>query len=1162
MKKLRNKILSAVLVLSLLLTSSSFAFAVGENDALKYTKISGVSAVGGSSEMNPAVGNEGGFGFAFDGNTATFWHTNWYAGTDPNGYIIFDLGRKVNLSRLEFMPRQDGNPNGRIGQYEISVSSSFDSGMTKETLEGTWSVAATGTWDWTNYTKPNVQQANLTNTLTRYVKLKAITTTASHVCAAEIYCYENTVDPVITVQPESVFSSQNVELTVTAESSAPDATLSYQWYSYNAGETAEDAQDVVDGTSNTINVTPTTDSKFYYVVVTQTNGDIVGTATSDVAEVNAGRTDYKITKESGLSIFDSSSFETEAPPSNALDGDPGTIWHSNWHAGTDGSGFDRERYISVDLGKDYYLSKVRYLPRQAGGNNGRFKDCSVYVSSDGVDWTLLKSAEGWSDTTDWKEINIDIPSKTRYVKVVGVNTYTNESNSENKFATAAEIEFYADTTTETTDIITSQPQGGTIASTGSAPLVLSVGAKEDSSYQWYSNDENSYIGATEISDATQASYTPADETKYYFVKVTNGNKSVNSDIVLVNSTAAKIGDNVYATLSEAINAAQANDTVEVTRNIDLKSDIKIGKNITVKSTEGNNFVLNRTESSKGSTLFTVNNRANVTFENITIDGGAVWSGAEDSVLDRGTTNNGITSTKEFFSVNSNSTLTLNTVTLQNNSRSGNGGVITVDNSTVNINESIIKNNSSTGFSSVMWASKQNSNVVITNSEIFGNKTTHPDTGSTILLEQGANLTISGGEFRNNDGNVNGGAVYLFGESTATVKDNAIISNNKSSNGGAFTLKNNDNAQLIIEDGVQLINNIGGSDGGAIYIARGTVNVGAATISGNHSNWGGAVYVGGGTANFTDTIITENRATGGRGGAFNINKVSSDIATTVNINGNTQIFKNSASAHGGAINIQNGTVNLNGGLISENTAAQNGGAIYLGFTDGSTSGNGTLNLGSSGNDFALTISGNTAAKGDDIYYGENGTFNINAKLNLNNLFLSMNSGKTPNINCDLLGNTPIKVTIASDRVGRDIASKGTNLDEAAYINSLNVFRVYDLTSASGAANSYKSTYKNNNVLSINDTLSLEKELSSSIYLKDIEINLYKVTGANEYTWYVKNADSNEFTEVKDGLDSLSDGTHTVYCVASDGTNYMVSDVAEITVKDFYPCSKAIDKFKNI
>lgn len=1162
MKKWRNKILSAVLVLSLLLTSSSFAFAVGgdgtENtdSEVKITR-SEITALTPSSQQSGAGSTiENAFDGTQTGSTdGTIWHTAWTTDNDTTVATGFKRSVKIELneaqwiSKMIYYPR-GGSNNGKFKVCKIYVSEDGES----------WGdpIASSGTWEW--QTDETNKTLSFDPVYTKYLLIYAEETYGDTVnvfaSAAEIEIYKNTAYPRITDQPTMQFGS-SVELSVTAVADDGGA-LSYQWYTYDY---SNETESLIEGaTESTYTASGNDGSVGYFVRVTNNNTSGVYVDSNIVKVLTINEDGTVVINNNDIAVVDYSSQYSETPAKNAIDGKVGTKWETDWSHGS-----DYERYITLDLCNTYYISSILFTPR-IDQVNGTPKILDIYVSENGTDWVLAKT-EDWSGDTTLEQTKVPKTIvfneciKANFVKLHAREVHWDNSNY--TFA-IAELSFTANIEAE--GFINTQPQGGTIASTSSAPLVLSVGAKEGSSYQWYSNDENSYIGATEISNETQASYTPADETKYYFVKVTNGNKSVNSDIVLVKSTEAKItrddGD-YFGTLSEAVNAAQAGETIEIVRDIDLTSDITIGKNITVKSSEGNNFVLNRTESSKGSTLFAVNNGANVTFENVTIDGGAVWSGAEDSVLGRGTTNNGITSTKEFFSVNSNSTLTLNTVTLQNNSRSGNGGVITVDSSTVNIINSVIKNNSSTGFSSVMWASKQNSNVVITNSEIYGNKTTN-GTGSTILFEQGADLTISGGEIRNNDGNSNGGAVYLFGESTATVRDNAIISNNKSSNGGAFTLKNNNNAQLIIEDGVQIINNIGGSDGGAIYIARGTVNVGASIISGNHSNWGGAVYVGGGTANFTDTIITENRATNGRGGAFNINKVSSDIATTVNINGNTQISKNSASAHGGAINIQDGTVNLNGGLISENTAIQNGGAIYLGFTDGTISGNGTLNLGSSGNDFALTISGNTAAKGDDIYYGENGTFNINAKLNLDNLFLSMNSGKTPNINCDLLGNTPIKVTIASDRTGRDIASKGTNLDEAAYINSLNVFRVYDLTSESGAANSYKSIYRNNNLLSISATLSLEKDLSSSIYLKGIDNNLFTVTGSENitYTWYVKNADSNGFTKVGENLNSLSDGTYTVYCVASDDTNYMVSDVAEITVKDFYPCSKAIDKFKNI
>lgn len=1043
MKKWRNKLLSAVLVLSLLLTSSSFAFAVGENDDLKYVKISGITAIGGSSEMNPPDGNEGGFDWAFDGDLVKFWHTNWRNNSDPNGYIIFDLGRKVNISRLEFMPRQDNSTNGRIGQYEISVSSSFDAGMTKDSLEDTWSVAATGTWDWTNYEAGTVKNADLTNVFARYVKLKAITTTANHVCAAEIYCYENTVDPVITVQPESIFSSSEVQLSVNAEPSLSGAELTYQWFSYKAGQTAEDAQVVVDGTSNTINVTPTSESKFYYVVVTQTNGDIIGTVTSDVAEVNTGSTEYQITKSSGLSVLGCSSFEESAPPSNAIDGTTTTMWHSNYNTGTDGNGFDRERYISFDLGKEYYLSKVRYLPRQAGGTNGMFKDCDVYVSSDGVEWILLYSASGWADNLEWKEISVEIPIKTQYVKVVGVNTYTNSTEGSaavNKFATAAEIEFYADTTAEIADMITSQPQGGAIASTGSEALVLNVGAKEGSSYQWYSNDENSYIGATAILGATQASYTPADETKYYFVKVDNGSKNCYSDIVLVNSTEAKIGENKYSTLTEAINAAQSGDVVEVLKNVDLTSGITLNKNITIKSAE-EKVTIKRGVGNTGD-LFIIGSTGELTLENVIVDGGTVWANEHPASADQNSTQG--TYIKA-------------------------GALIKLDAS--------------------------------------GSKFT---LGEEAILQNNYNEKSSGGAIQCDAKSTNDSRTIII---KGTIQNCATF-NGSYSNGGAIASAGN----LTIETTANLLYNYAWnkeSGGGAIQLFRdySRATISGGTFIGNSTALrGGVIYMGGGVLDINGGTFTEN----------------------------------TAAMDGGVIYVDGGTTNLNGGTFTNNTG-NNGGAVSVN--------KGTLNVGQTGNDFAITISGNTAANGSGIYYGGNSStvLNINAKFEMDDKLYLHTNGRTFNVNCDLTGNAPIDVI--TTRPLTDIATMNTQ------------------ENAQGALNVIKYTYNNNRVATkLNNLIMTRNESSglqiskdintSTLYYKGVENNLYTVAGANTYTWYEKVEGSNKFAVVADGLDSLSNGEHTVYCVATDGTNYMVSDVATITVKDFYPCSKAIAKFKSI
>ena len=321
-----------------------------------------------------------------------------------------------------------------------------------------------------------------------------------------------------------------------------------------------------------------------------------------------------------------------------------------------------------------------------------------------------------------------------------------------------------------------------------------------------------------------------------------------------------------------------------------------------------------------------------------------------------------------------------------------------------------------------------------------------------------------------------------------------------------------------EDGAVLQNGAITSNGGAIYNASGTINLNGGKIKNNAAGRsGGAIY-----------SETENGV--------------------ININENVIIEGNSAGENGAVLFNNRGEVNIDGSIISMNKAT-NGGAVYVN--------NGTLNLGEANNDYALTISGNTATNGDSIYYGGTGTININAKLKLDGEIYLHTNGMKINQKCDLSGSAPI--TLVGNR---SIEGFITVSNDSYKSSALNVFRVKD-----GSPAILKPTVISGSDLNVvrNSSMSISNDLGDNLtYYRGIENNLYKVTGSDSitYTWYEKVADSNDFTEVGKNLDLLSDGTHTVYCVASDGTNYMVSDVAEITVKDFYPCSKAIEKFKSI
>ena len=59
---------------------------------------------------------------AFDGNTSTFWHSE-YSPTlvQLPHQIVIDMKSAYTIGSVTYLPRQDGGANGRIGQHILSV---------------------------------------------------------------------------------------------------------------------------------------------------------------------------------------------------------------------------------------------------------------------------------------------------------------------------------------------------------------------------------------------------------------------------------------------------------------------------------------------------------------------------------------------------------------------------------------------------------------------------------------------------------------------------------------------------------------------------------------------------------------------------------------------------------------------------------------------------------------------------------------------------------------------------------------------------------------------------------------------------------------------------------------------------------------------------------
>lgn len=121
-----------------------------------------------------------------------------------------------------------------------------------------------------------------------------------------------------------------------------------------------------------------------------------------------------------------SSYQSGYPPGNAIDGNPGTLWHTEWSP-------DRAyppQSITLDLGGSYNVSGLQYLPRQDGNPNGIITSYQVLTSQDGSTFTQV-AAGSWAQDETLKQVTFPAV-RARYVELAGVQ-------AGNGYVSAAEI---------------------------------------------------------------------------------------------------------------------------------------------------------------------------------------------------------------------------------------------------------------------------------------------------------------------------------------------------------------------------------------------------------------------------------------------------------------------------------------------------------------------------------------------------------------------------------------------------------------------------------------------------------------------------------------------------------------------------------------------------
>ncbi|GGP87756.1 endo-alpha-N-acetylgalactosaminidase family protein [Streptosporangium pseudovulgare] len=126
-----------------------------------------------------------------------------------------------------------------------------------------------------------------------------------------------------------------------------------------------------------------------------------------------------------------SSGPAEGPVSNVLDGEPGTIWHTDY---TD-SNAPYPHWVTLRLGGEAEVNGFGYLGRQSGGQNGRVAGYEIAVSDDGTNWKTV--AKGTLvDSPQTQKVSFD-PVRASHVRFTALNALNGQP-----FAAAAEMRVY------------------------------------------------------------------------------------------------------------------------------------------------------------------------------------------------------------------------------------------------------------------------------------------------------------------------------------------------------------------------------------------------------------------------------------------------------------------------------------------------------------------------------------------------------------------------------------------------------------------------------------------------------------------------------------------------------------------------------------------------
>ena len=345
---------------------------------------------------------------AIDGDPTTLWHSPWDGVAYPQPHwIMVKFPKETTIEAFSYLPRS-GAGNGTIKTYGFWVSSDSI----------TWDSIAGGTWG-----EPWDVKRVVTFDKSYTVKYMKLISWEERYGQGFTSCAEFgalVLGADFTADTTEIMRGETINFT----DKSGNNPVAWKW-TFEGGTPAT-------STDQNPTVKYETAGVFDVTLIAIDSKGVGDTVTfTDYISVNIPNID-----RSGWLVKYVDSQQSGAPPENVFDGDPSTIWHTEWSPNS----VPYPHTLVIDMGAKIQVEGFAYLPRPGGGN-GTVKDYEFYVLTDTAMWTDPNTwgtpvASGtWS--SPWaaeKKVFLNTPVTGRYLIF-----YTLSERNDNDWTSCAEL---------------------------------------------------------------------------------------------------------------------------------------------------------------------------------------------------------------------------------------------------------------------------------------------------------------------------------------------------------------------------------------------------------------------------------------------------------------------------------------------------------------------------------------------------------------------------------------------------------------------------------------------------------------------------------------------------------------------------------------------------